>query len=126
MRLRRLTAAAVLAVLAHTAASVSVWAAPAHENACGREVCACRHPCAPARALARPCHGLPAVPEDAPRLRGVCGHAPQAGPLPALSPFVLPTVAVLGTPVASARDWPRPRASSAPSPRDPESPPPRA
>jgi hypothetical protein len=126
MRLRRLTAAVVVAVLAHTAAAVSAWAAPAHESACGREVCACRQACAPARPAARPCHGLPAAPEDAPRMRGVCGHAPEAGPLPALSPFVMPAVATLAPLAARERDWPGPRTSAVPHPHDPESPPPRS
>ncbi|MET0556804.1 MAG: hypothetical protein ABW221_27435 [Vicinamibacteria bacterium] len=126
MRLRRLTAAVVLSVLAHTAAAASAWAGPSHENACGREVCACRHACAPARTAARPCHGLPAVPDDAPRLRGVCGHSAESGPLPALSPFVMPEVAALGAPPVASRRSRGPHASAASFPRDPESPPPRA
>jgi hypothetical protein len=126
MRIRRLTASVVLAVLAHTAAPLSAWAAPAHENACGRDVCACRHACATARPAARPCHGQPAVPADAPRLRGVCGHSTEAGPLPALSPFVMPSAAALAAPPAAKHRFVRPRAASPSYPPDPESPPPRA
>lgn len=125
MSLRRAAAAFLLAVLAHTAAAVSVWAAPSPGSACGREVCACRHACAP-RTAARPCHGVPAVPEGTPRLAGTCGHAPEAGPLPALSPFLLPTVEALAGPRIAPRDWTRRPPASPSFPHDPESPPPRA